>query len=108
MAGLAGVQGTEDGNSATATFAFPTRIRADGLGNLYTTSLFEGASGIIRRIALGTGTTSTLAGTRGRRGFAPGVLPSTLSCPGGLVVDPDGDLLFGDFCDGVIGAIRPL
>ena len=77
--------------------------------NLFVTGGFEDRDGgMIRRISLGDVAISRFAGQNGQLGFVPGQLPSTLGCPAGMTIDPSGDLIFADLCDGVIAAIRPL
>jgi hypothetical protein len=110
--GLSGLVGEVDGDAAMATFHTPSRLQADGAGNLFVASIPFGKdkflSGVIRRINIKTRTVSTYAGVRGRSGLAPGPLPSTLNCPLSFTLLPGGDLAFADFCDAAIAVFKPL
>jgi streptogramin lyase len=105
LIGLSGVTGQVDGDASAATFLYPARLVSDGIGNLYVS---EYLGSVIRRIDIAGKRVSTLAGVRGQLGLAPATLPSTVNCPFGFVVDPKGDLIFADYCDGAVAAIRPL
>lgn len=108
--GLSGVLGGKNGDATEATFARPTRLAADGIGNLYVTEapgLFGGIP-TIRRIDIKARKSFPFAGQPFQSGFATGPLPSTLNCPSAIHVDAKGDLVFSDFCDGVIGVIQAL
>ncbi len=110
LIGLSGTPGQDDGSAATATLQTPFRMAADGLGNLFLSSglVDNTLQPTIRRIDLDAVEISPFAGRPGARGFAVGPLPASVGCPASMIVDAAGDLLFADFCDGVIGAIRTL
>ena len=105
-----------DGAVDTARFSYPFKLVADGLGNLYVAELAIVSNpgltyrptgfGMIRRIDLAKKTASVFAGTAGKQGFIEGALPSTLNCPAGLAIDRNGDLVFTDVCDHVVGVIQ--
>ncbi len=108
--GLSGQMGAVDGDASKATFTFPSRIIADGIGNLFlveSPGVF-GGFGVIRRIDVKNKVSQPFAGTRGQQGLATGPLPSTLNCPAGMGIDKNGDLLVSDGCDGVLAIISPL
>jgi len=105
IAGRAGELGHADGGLGTSTLAAPIGLAADGHGNLYV-SEFNGSA--IRRIRLDDNRTTTFVGTFGARGFNAAPLPTTLNCPAGMLVDPNGDLVFSDACDGVVAILKSL
>jgi hypothetical protein len=108
--GLSGQMGTVDGDASKATLSFPSRIVADGIGNLFfaeAPSPFIGF-GVIRRIDLKNKAVLPFAGVRGQQGLATGPLPSTLNCPAGMSIAKNGDLYVTDSCDGVLAVISPL
>jgi hypothetical protein len=110
--GLSGVNESKDGDATQATFFYPARLAADGIGNIYVTQTadFEKALSppTIRRLDIKRKLASTFAGTPGSYGFMQGPLPGSLNCPVGLHVNAKGDLMFTDFCEGMIGVIAPL
>lgn len=110
--GLSGVNESKDGDATQATFARPARLAADGIGNIFVTETpnFEsgGGSSTIRRIDIKRKLASTFAGTKGSAGFMQGPLPGSLNCPSAVHVNAKGDLMFTDFCDGIVGVIQPL
>jgi hypothetical protein len=101
IAGIAFTGGSVDGPGRSATFNVPRRIAVDGSGNVY---VLDPTDDLIRKID-SSGTVSTLAGTRGMRGFAPGPLPGTIDLPFALAVA--GDNLFIAM-DASVGVIRHL
>lgn len=115
--GAAGEPKRIDGGLDTARFSYPFKILADGIGNIYLAELAVVSSpnltyrptgfGTIRRIDIAKKTVSVFAGTSGKLGFIEGALPSTLNCPAGLALDRNGDLVFTDVCDHVVGVIQP-
>ena len=108
--GLSGQMGTVDGDASKATFSFPSRIVADGIGNLFLVEApgVFGGFGVIRRIDVKNKVVVPFAGVRGQQGLATGPLPSTLNCPAGMSIAKNGDLLVSDGCDGVLAVISPL
>lgn len=84
IAGRAGTSGFNDGTGAAARFYYPQGLATDG-ANLY---VADYANHVIRRIVIGTGAVTTLAGTPG----APGNVDGTGSAarfrfPAGLTTD---------------------
>jgi sugar lactone lactonase YvrE len=101
VAGVSSVVGSMDGPAASATFNAPTQVAIDGQGNLY---VADTGNALIRRIST-SGNVTTVAGTLGARGFAPGPLPGTLDPPTGLAIHGD-DLYFA--MPGAIGRIQSI
>src|SRR5262249_28842496 len=64
LAGAGGKYGTADGTGAAARFAQMNGIASDGAGELYVADAFT-----VRKIAVATGTVSTLLGVAGRGGI---------------------------------------
>jgi DNA-binding beta-propeller fold protein YncE len=114
LVGLSGQSGSTDGDASSATFNSPFSLLADGLGSLYVVEAKrfleyrQTDPGLLRRIDLATATVSTMAGTRGEVGVAPGPTPSTLNCPTGLALTSSGDTLVSDPCDGVVVRLSAL
>ncbi len=69
FAGSAGVSGSADGVGADARFNLPSAITTDG-ANLYVADTYNYT---IRKIAIATGTITTMAGVAGAEGSADGV-----------------------------------
>ncbi|MFN3564713.1 MAG: hypothetical protein ACK4V1_01840 [Burkholderiaceae bacterium] len=90
LAGQAGSSGFADGIGASARFSFPSAITTDG------TSLYVADSNnfIIRKIAIGTGAVSTLAGTLGTAGSADGTGATAQFRPYPSGLTTDGRQLF--------------
>ena len=93
FAGRAGEYGSADGVGANALFSSPSDIASDGAGNLY---VADTGNHTIRRIAIDTGTVSTVIGSLGSVGVAIGAFPASLSGPCGVVVLPTGELGIAD------------
>ena len=83
LAGTAGTSGSADGTGAAASFYSPRFVATDTSGNVYVT---DTVNSTIRKITP-AGVVTTLAGTAGRKGFQPGVLPGGLSEPSGIAVE---------------------
>lgn len=84
LAGTAGVTGSADGTGAAASFNFPNGVTTDGT-NLYLT---DTGNGTIRKIVIGTGAVTTLAGTTGVVGSADGIgAAASFNFPNGIVID---------------------
>jgi hypothetical protein len=77
IAGVPLVAGDADGPAASATFSGPRQAVADASGNVY---VADASNALIRKISP-SGQVSTVAGTRGARGFSPGPLPAVLDPP---------------------------
>jgi hypothetical protein len=93
VAGLGGISGTNDGTGAAARFNFPQGVAVDDLNNIY---VADTDSDTIRKITSG-GAVSTIAGFPGAYGSVnqPGAA-ARFSNPGGLVVDPAGNIYIAD------------
>lgn len=91
LSGSVGVHQSIDGPIGTARFAGPTRIAADGGGNIYVLDSFA-----VRKITPG-GNVSTLAGKAGESGFSDGVGgDARFSSFGGITASKDGTLFVMD------------
>jgi sugar lactone lactonase YvrE len=89
VAGLAGVQGTTNGNGAAARFNYPSGIDVDSSGNLYVADTNNHA---IRKITP-EGDVTTFAGVAGSGGAADGNgAAARFFTPDGLTLDDSGNL----------------
>lgn len=94
VAGTAGVLGSLDGVGGAARFTVPLAIALDGPDNLYVADTYNNT---IRRVALATGTVTTIAGTAGMSGSTDGVAASArFSNPDGIAADGLGNLYVSD------------
>lgn len=94
VAGTAGVLGSLDGVGGAARFTVPLALALDGPDNLYVADTYNNT---IRRVALATGTVTTIAGTAGMSGSTDGVAASArFSNPGGIAADGLGNLYVSD------------
>jgi hypothetical protein len=96
LAGLAGIAGSQDGNSAVATFSGPSGITMDASGNLY---VADSDNELIRELVSNSGnwTVSTIAGSANTSGSADGTGSAALfNDPTGIAVDHSGDLYVVD------------
>jgi sugar lactone lactonase YvrE len=82
LAGYPGTVGSSDGQGNAASFNNPTGLAIDSAGNLY---VADTGNNLVRKITP-DGTVSTVVGTRGKAGFAPGALPGVLSAPRAVAV----------------------
>jgi sugar lactone lactonase YvrE len=89
IAGLAGVNGKDDGNGSVARFDNPYGIAVDGAGNLYVADTFNGA---VRKITA-AGDVTTVAGT--------------FNNPIDVAVDASGNLFVAEESSGTIRKITP-
>jgi sugar lactone lactonase YvrE len=85
LAGSPGVAGSSNGLGDKASFNGPQGVAYDGAGNLYVT---DSGNSTIRQIVVATGTVTTVVGSAGQSGVAPGPLPASLNGPAGLVFFP--------------------
>jgi hypothetical protein len=65
LAGVAGQAGSGDGTGQSARFDTPTGVTVDGAGNFY---VADDGNGTIRKVVIGTGAVTTLAGVAGQSG----------------------------------------
>ena len=91
--GIAGYNG--DGTATSTQLAFPEDVAVDAAGNVY---IADTANNRIRKIAAGTGTMSTFAGTGayGDSGDAGPATAATLRAPNGVAVDTSGNVYIAD------------
>jgi len=102
------VAGTEGygfaGDGGPATFALlnqPNGVTQDSQGNLYIADQFNN---IVRKVAAGTGTITTVAGT-GIGGYSGDGLAATsaqLNSPRGVALDTAGNLYIADYINGAV------
>lgn len=93
LAGTAGTAGFTDATGTSAKFTNPAGIVSDG------TNLFvaDSSNHTIRKIVIGTGVVTTLAGTAGTSGSADGTGTAALfNTPIGLTIDNAGNLYVVD------------
>ena len=97
VAGSPRVAGTSDGVGMMARFNAPSGLATDGHGTLYVADTLNQA---IRKIALATGTVTTLAGAIGIPGSDDGSgAEAHFTQPGTLAIDGLGDLFVADVLD---------
>lgn len=84
LAGMAGRPGSADGTGTAAQLDAPSAIALDASGNLFVTC--NGSSTICEITPAGVVT--TVVGTPGSSGSAPGPLPAEIPPPWGIAVDP--------------------
>lgn len=89
IAGKAGVQGSDDGIGAAASFRLPTGIATDGT-NLFVTDYYDNT---IRKVVISTGEVTTLAGAPGVIGAGDGI-GATASFSGPFGITTDGTNLY--------------
>ena len=93
IAGTAGQTGGADGTGAAARFNTPTSIAVGG-GTLYIGDLNNHT---VRKLVLGTGAVTTLAGTAGALGSTDGTgAAARFNNPNGLALDGAGNLFVAD------------
>lgn len=84
IAGTPGVFGSSDGNGTVAKFNWPKSITTDGI-NLY---VADTGNSTIRKIAISSGTVTTLAGTPGVYGSTDGIgAAASFGGPYGIATD---------------------
>jgi streptogramin lyase len=102
--GTAGYSG--DGGAATsAELHAPYGIAVDGAGNLY---IADSANSSIRKVSVGTGIISTVAGngTGGYKGDGGAATSAELWQPSGVAVDGAGNLYIGDTVNYVVRKVN--
>jgi len=93
VAGLDGVAGSADGTDAAARFNFPSGVALDADGNLF---VADTGNHLIRRIAAGTKTVTTLAGATAT-GTTDGVgTAARFNFPRGVATDVQGNVYVAD------------
>ena len=93
MGGSCGTKGFKNGTGSAALFNMPTGIDVDTKGNIF---VADAGNHAIRKIAAGTGATSTLTGT-GQSGYVNGSLSQAkFYNPCGLALDAYGNIYVGD------------
>jgi len=81
------------GVGASAPYGGPQNVVADGAGNLYVNDFSSNVfTSAIRKVALDTGSVSTVIGSFDRVGVSLGALPASLCTSSGLAVLPTGEL----------------
>jgi hypothetical protein len=94
IAGSASVAASDDGIGPSAHFDAPAALALDGAGNLF---VADKAMNVIRKIALVSGTVTTLAGVAGGSGGADGAgTTARFNGPAGLACDGAGNLFVAD------------
>lgn len=84
IAGVAGTPGHSDGSASAALFNNPKGITTDA-SNLYIT---DSANSTIRKLVIGTGQVTTIAGIPGSSGSADGIgAQARFNAPGGITTD---------------------
>jgi len=101
LAGTAGVRGSGDGTGSAATFARPSFVAADTLGNVY---VADTRNSTVRKITA-AGVVSTVIGVAGQSVFNAGALPGTIEQAYGVAVSGSA-LYFAD--NGGIALAQPL
>jgi len=103
LAGTPGYYGYS--NSAPIAFNFPQGCALDAAGNLF---IADQGNHVIRRRDAITGVFTTYAGTPGVAGWQDGAAASALfNYPGGVTVDPTGNVYVADSTNNLIRMISP-
>lgn len=92
MAGTAGYSG-DGGSAISAALDLPTGLALTGNGNLY---ISDSGNARIRGVSAGTITTLAGNGTAGLLGDGEPASTAEINAPGGLALDPDGNLYLAD------------
>lgn len=104
LAGSASSRGSVDGTGSNATFNAPGGIAADSAGNLYVADTFNATIRLINP----AGVTSTYAGSAGNHGDKDGLRAAArFNAPGGMAVDPLGNIYVADTSSNTIRRIAP-
>jgi hypothetical protein len=103
IAGSAEAPGGADGIGTSARFDNPVGLVFDKQGSLLVGDVNNHT---IRKIVIATQAVTTVAGTPGRMGAAPGPLPAGLSSPVSLAMGPAGELLIGDADEHAVLAVQ--
>ncbi len=104
LAGQPGTPGDADGPAALARFNYPWALAFDSAGNLF---VADAGNFVIRKITP-AGNVSTVAGLAGQSGDADGVGgDARFGAPGGIAVDPNGNIFVGDTPNHTLRKISP-
>src|ERR1035438_6011337 len=94
LAGLAGVNGSQNGTGSAAQFYWPTGVAVDSAGNVYVADYWN--STIRKGTPVGTKlNVTTLAGVAGNSGSADGS-PGQFNYPASVAVDTNGNVYVAD------------
>lgn len=94
LVGAAGVSGNADGIKTAARFNAPAGVAVDDAGNLF---VADANNHTIRKVTVGTGAVTTLAGTAGMLGSTDGTGASArFNYPSGVALDGVGNLFVAD------------
>ncbi|MBN2574540.1 MAG: hypothetical protein JXP73_08230, partial [Deltaproteobacteria bacterium] len=94
LAGSPGAAGSSDGVGEAARFASPWGVASDGAGNLLVT---DTANHTVRRIRVGSGAVTTVAGSPGVAGSDDGVgSTARFNRPMGIASDGEGNFFVAD------------
>lgn len=94
LAGMAGNSGGADGTGSAATFDGPSAVAVDGSGNVY---VADTGNFTLRKVAMATGVTGTVAGLAGTSGSADGTgSAARFFLPVGVAVDNSGNVYVAD------------
>jgi DNA-binding beta-propeller fold protein YncE len=95
LAGSPGQQGNLDGRGAAAQFSYPQDVACDGAGLAFVS---DSDQHTVRKIVLGTGDVTTLAGLAGQAGSNDGIGSNArFDLPHGMACDRAGNLFVADF-----------
>ena len=104
LAGAAGMAGSTDGTGSAARFEDPLGLTFDGAGNLYVT---DNDACTIRKVAVATGTVTTLAGDVFSSGAADGTgTAARFRLPEALAADGMGNLYVADTFNSTVRKIQ--
>lgn len=94
LAGSPGIAGISDGNGTAARFNYPLGVALDGAGSAYVT---DSTNSTIRKIVLGSGAVTTIAGTATISGTTDGIgSTARFFVPFGIAADGMGNLFVAD------------
>jgi sugar lactone lactonase YvrE len=103
LAGTVGMTGSTDGTGSAALFSTPLGVAVDGAGNLY---ISDSVNRTLRKMALSSGSVTTLVGAAGQQGVKLGQLRGSLNSPAGVAVTSAGVLFIVDKSENAVLAVR--